>query len=122
MPKNKIFGSPLEEKFFNACKKVGIELIPQYPIDNFKLDFLYREENLLLAVEIDGSRYHKTKAAITRDYKRQRYLRAHGYEMIRFTGQEIYHEVDKCVEEFINLKNLILNLKLYYTKKYDENL
>lgn len=105
-----IFGSPLEEKFFKACEKAGITLIPQFPVESFRLDFLLETYNPLIkiAIEIDGSRFHKTKKQMTSDYKRQRLLRLKGFEMIRFTGQEIYYEIDYCVQELIKFRDLIL--------------
>jgi len=103
-----IFGSPLEEKFFKACEKAGIALIPQFPVESFRLDFLLDIKPVRIAIEIDGSRYHKTKKQVTADYKRQRYLRFNGFEMIRFTGQEIYYEVDYCVQELVKFRDLIM--------------
>ena len=103
-----IFGSPLEEKFFKACEKAGIVLIPQFPVGSFRLDFLLDLNHVKIAIEIDGSRFHRTKKQMTNDYKRQRGLRLIGFEMIRFTGQEIYYEVDYCVQELVKFRDLIL--------------
>jgi very-short-patch-repair endonuclease len=107
------FGSPIERKFFKMAENLGITLIPQHPEARYKLDFLYEQDGLKFAIELDGSRYHKTRAQMTRDYVRQRYLQSLGYEVVRFTGKEIKDDVSKCVNEFIQLKDKIL-------KKYED--
>lgn len=102
------FGSPIERKFFKSAENLGITLIPQFKEANYKLDFLYEQDGYKFAIELDGSRYHKTRSQMTRDYCRQRYLQSLGYEVIRFTGKEIKDDTAKCVNEFIQLKDTIL--------------
>jgi very-short-patch-repair endonuclease len=102
------FGSPIERKFFKMAESLGLTLIPQHKEARYKLDFLYIEGDIKFAIELDGSRYHSTREQMTRDYVRQRYLQSLGYEVIRFTGKEIKQDVGKCVNDFIELKNIIL--------------
>ena len=72
-------------------------IIPQYPILNYRVDFALPDEHLV--IELDGHDYHKTKEQRTSDAKRERDLKELGWYVIRFTGTEIYRDVEKCVEQ-----------------------
>jgi very-short-patch-repair endonuclease len=55
-----------------------------------------------LAVECDGHDFHeRTKEQAARDRERDRRLQAHGMQVMRFTGSEIYRDPIKCVTEII---------------------
>lgn len=56
-----------------------------------------------LAVELDGHEFHSTKEARSRDTKRDRAFIRHGWQVIRFTGSDIFRDVDSCVEECIEV-------------------
>jgi len=53
-------------------------------------DFLWRAERLI--VEVDGYRFHGHRAAFERDRRRDRTLRAAGYEVIRITWRALKDE------------------------------
>lgn len=55
-----------------------------------------------LIVEVDGHEYHSTKYQRERDSKRDREIIAEGYEIMRFTGSEIFKDAKACVQEVIN--------------------
>lgn len=50
------------------------------------------DESVRIIVECDGFQYHKGKAEFIRDRKRDRALKAQGYEVLRFSGTEIYSD------------------------------
>lgn len=51
-------------------------------------------------VECDGHEFHqKTKEQVEKDNKRTRDLQLAGYEVIRFSGTEIYHRPYQCALE-----------------------
>ena len=56
--------------------------------------------------------FQKTKKQVENDNKRSRDLQEEGYEIIRFSGTEIYHKPRQCAE---NIKNIILS-KCKYIK------
>lgn len=57
-------------------------------------------ELLRLAIEIDGHEFHeKTKEQAAHDKKRDRALQAAGWRVLRFTGSEVYRDVDACLDE-----------------------
>jgi very-short-patch-repair endonuclease len=92
----------IESIFWSAgyfeLSKLG-DLIPQYQADRYRLDFALIGNGFKVAIEIDGHDYHKTKTQRGADYQRQRHLERLGWRFIRFTGSEIYIDVQKCVRD-----------------------
>ena len=84
----------------------GIE--PQYAVDKYRIDFAYPEYKL--AVELDGHDYHKTKEQRSRDAKRDRKLNSIGWEVMRFTGSEIFKNAYECLDE--------INCRIYSKEDY----
>lgn len=89
--------SPIEQQFWNIAKHRLLGLLPQYEIGRYRVDFALPDEHLV--IELDGHDYHKTKEQRTTDAKRERDLKELGWYVIRFTGTEIYRDVEKCVEQ-----------------------
>lgn len=54
-------------------------------------------------VECDGYDYHSSKEQIKYDNERTRALQKDGFEIIRFSGSEIYINSDKCVDDLIKI-------------------
>lgn len=75
--------------------------------DTYRVDFCF--EYLLptpykLVVECDGHEFHeKTKEQAAKDKKRDRQLIQNGYNIVHFTGSEIYKSPPKCVNEIWEL-------------------
>lgn len=105
-------------------KDLVFELIPQEIIttDNsktYRVDFLlecylYKEKDEYyssLIVECDGHQFHeKTKEQVRKRNERDFNLKLSGYDIIHFSGSEIYNEPEKCVNNVIeylekNLRN-----------------
>lgn len=86
--------------------------------NKYRADFLIpvvykNQENICFIIECDGYEFHqKTKKQVENDNKRSRDLQEEGYEIIRFSGTEIYHKPRQCAE---NIKNIILS-KCKYIK------
>lgn len=100
---------------------VGINKQEEIEVDGekYRVDFLIpviykNQEQIMFVVECDGYEFHqKTKEQIEKDNIRQRNLQKAGYEVIRFSGTEIYHKSYLCAVE---IKNIILS-KCKYKKK-----
>jgi hypothetical protein len=79
---------------------------PQFIIDekSTRVDILIwspDNENLKLIVECDGFQYHNTKETFARDRKRDRLFQSKGYQVVRFSGTEIFKDpVGVSVELF----------------------
>jgi very-short-patch-repair endonuclease len=92
-----------EQPFFDALKKAGMNPIPQYPVNQYRLDFAIIQGNTRLDVEVDGELYHKEwdgsrcKEDIIRDIR----LSALGWKIKRFWVYRIRDEMDECVNEVI---------------------
>ena len=92
--------SPIEEIFFNACQH-RLQVIPQYEVSRYRIDFALPHQKV--AIELDGHEYHKTKEQRTKDAQRERYLQKHGWQVIRFTGSEVYQDVNRCVQDVLDI-------------------
>ncbi|MDL2141665.1 DUF559 domain-containing protein [Flavobacterium tructae] len=85
---------------------------PDYIIDgkSIRADILIwcpGNEKIKLIVECDGYQYHNSKESFERDRKRDRLLKSKGYEVIRFSGAEIYRDPVKVSEELFDfIENL----------------
>lgn len=85
----------------------------------YRVDFLIpvkyvNQENKYFVIECDGHEFHqKTKEQVEKDNIRMRKLQEYGYELIRFSGTEIWHRPYKCAEEILK----IILSKCKYTRK-----
>jgi len=73
--------SPIEEKFWNALKLEHF-ITPQKKIGRYRVDFAI--EHLRIAIELDGHDYHSSKEQLAHDAKRERYLQARGWRIVRY--------------------------------------
>ena len=98
----------------------GFFIYPQFQINNFIIDFaiIYITEDewfrncennfvnikdKILLVEIDSYIWHGAEPEqFAKEKERERCLQKEGYKLMRFSGREIYRDVEKCVKEVIN--------------------
>lgn len=117
--------SPIEQILFVALLRLeAVDIFPQFNVKaggkryiaDFKIDaFDYpnTEDQVCTTVliECDGHDYHeKTKEQAKHDKSRDRALIAEGYQVLHFTGSEIWNEPLKCMEEiqdFIDKENKV---------------
>lgn len=95
-----IFDSPLEQMFYELAF-LDLHIYPQHAVGKYRLDFAIPDK--LIAIELDGHEYHKTKYQRTHDAKRDRWLFGQGWHVLRFTGTEIHQSLDKCIDEICAL-------------------
>lgn len=72
------------------------------PVEYYKKtkDGFEVQKHVNFIVEADGHEFHqKTKEQVERDNERNRTLQRNGYEVIHFSGTEIYHKTHQCVSE-----------------------
>ena len=75
-----------------------------YRVDFFIPVIYKNQENKCFIIECDGHDFHqKTKEQVERDNTRTRELQRAGYEIIRFSGTEIWHRPHKCAQEVLNI-------------------
>lgn len=102
--------SPIEYSFASGLlydKLTKRMPVPQLWIGDFRVDFGYTNE--MIAIELDGHDYHSTKEQRGYDAKRDRFLQAQGWKVLRFTGSEVWKDTHAVVDEVNTLiNNLIL--------------
>lgn len=95
--------SPIERPFLEAWNK-GVKrgwpaLARQHQVmageRRYRLDFAIPSERI--AIELDGQRWHSSPEQVASDRERQAALEALGWHVVRFSGQEVYEDVDRCV-------------------------
>lgn len=110
--------SPIEQMFCVALIEaihvhechIAINMQKELVLEGSKIrvDFLlvpYTEDDCpQIVIECDGHDYHeRTKEQAAKDRSRDRLLRRNGYEVMRFTGSEIYQKPYRCASEVITL-------------------
>ncbi len=93
--------TPIEQAFLDAAATRIEDLKSQEWISHYRVDFLI--ENKRLVIELDGHAFHSTREQRTSDASRQRELQQLGYAVIRFTGSEIYADVEACVNRTLEM-------------------
>jgi very-short-patch-repair endonuclease len=78
-----------------------IAIRPQQRVGRFRVDFVVAYQffgaGIDLVVECDGHAFHeRTKHQAARDKRRDRFLTAQGYRLMRFTGAEINASASRC--------------------------
>ena len=76
----------------------GYKFVRQLPIGPFFADFACRE--CLLIIEIDGAT-HSTPAELDRDARRSAFLRQAGYQLMRFTNEAVFDNLDGVMETIL---------------------
>lgn len=80
-------------------------ICPQHAIGNYRVDFalivdMWGDGDIKVVIECDGHDFHeKTKQQATRDKKRDRELQKAGWKVLRYTGSEIFKDVEAIAYE-----------------------
>ncbi len=94
--------SEVEKLFLLAAYEHIDGLVPQYTVLRYRIDFAIPDK--MIAIEIDGHEYHKTKEQRTNDAQREREIKLElpaNWTVIRFTGSEIFQNTTRCVDEVL---------------------
>ncbi|MFC1613516.1 endonuclease domain-containing protein [Patescibacteria group bacterium] len=93
--------SPLEDIMYQAIKKrkIAVERQSYVKIDNEKyfLDLAIFCRSGKIDIECDGKEYHSPDEAVIKDRLRNNQLASHGWCVLRFSGQEINHNIENCI-------------------------
>ncbi len=87
-----------KELWWHLRRKIAVEgthFRRQVPIGPYVADFCCHGHRLI--VELDGGQ-HGEDAGQARDARRDRYLAAHGYRVLRFWNAEVFCEIDGVME------------------------
>jgi very-short-patch-repair endonuclease len=93
--------SPWETALYEALYAAGIQPIPQYPVEEYDLDFAVMVGRRKLNIEVDGDKYRRswTREQGLRDQLRSQRLIELGWEVKRFWVYEINDRLSECVEQ-----------------------
>ncbi len=111
----KEFLTPIEKIFKIELERQKILFATQIKIGKFFADFLVEQNGKKVVVECDGKEFHNPQ----KDKERDEILLQKGFETLRFSGSEIFHDVEKCV---LKVKNYLFNKKNKSVKTVDKDL
>lgn len=99
--------TPIEVPFYKALRETGATFAVQPWVQGtdgrYRPDFLVFYDGGAVVVELDGHDGHKTRDQRTRDTRRERWFQARGMTVMRFTGSEVYADVDVCVKSLLDV-------------------
>ena len=102
--------SPIEDLMWDALKAAEVQAERQYEIRerdaSYDLDFFVEcSDGAKIDIECNGDTYHSTKAARDRDRRRNTYLTANDWLVLRFGTDELRNDIRGCVNKVRKLIN-----------------
>jgi very-short-patch-repair endonuclease len=91
---------------FVKGKALGERCLRQHVIGDYIVDFLFCQSKLV--VEIDGG-YHQTEKQQVIDDIRNEWLESKGYQVIRFTNEQVLFETNEVIHRLKGLLKSPLN-------------
>jgi very-short-patch-repair endonuclease len=99
--------TPIEVPFYDALRETALLFSVQPWMQTtdrrYRFDFLIHYDGGVLAVELDGHDFHKTKEQRGRDAQRDRWFAARKITTVRFTGSQVYADPQGCVKELLDV-------------------
>ena len=96
------FDSSIEASFWETWQRQSkVPLVRQHPVSGYRLDFAHLPSRT--AIELDGYYYHADPERFRKDRQRDRELSEQGWHVVRFAGDEVVADVERCVEEALRL-------------------
>jgi len=108
---NNILGFQPGYEHFQLENSFHMALQPKFPKikinrKSIRPDMLFwipSSPDIRLIVECDGFKYHSDKAKFTSDRRRDRALQAKGYQVLRYSGSEIYNDPIGTAKDLIEV-------------------
>ena len=96
---------PWERPLMLALREAGLEPVPQYVVDQYRLDLAILQGTTPLNIEVDGALYHRDwdGARARRDVMRDRRLQERGWRVKRFWVHEVRDDLERCVRQIREL-------------------
>ncbi|MCY4399132.1 MAG: AAA domain-containing protein [Gemmatimonadetes bacterium] len=91
--------SEWERIFYKALYQAGIQTIPQYPVEKYRLDLALFAGDRRLDIEVDGERYHSAwdGELLRRDQLRNARMIELGWDVMRFWVYQIRDSMDESI-------------------------
>jgi len=109
--------SPIEEMLLRELHILDIYPVLQFEIGRYRIDLALPEK--MIAIECDGKEWHSSEEQKARDAEKDRFLRANGWQVVRFTGSEIYRNADRIAKMIIG-QDVRRRKKHFEKTKYKE--
>ena len=102
--KNKQFQTDAERLIWRHIQnnQLGVKFNRQYIIGDYIVDFVCLEKKLI--IEIDGG-YHSEYEQIQKDEHRTEKLEAMGFNVIRYTNEELFASIEDVLNKIRKLLN-----------------
>jgi len=94
--------SVLEERFLEICESAGL-FLPEVnaKVGLMRVDALWRDRKLV--VKLDGGPAHRGVAAMKRDRERELALRSKGFQVVRYTWDQVVKRPDAVIADLRRL-------------------
>lgn len=98
-PECELFAPDIQVKITTNNKNYIVDFV----FDTSDIKGIYRDNDYKLIVECDGHEFHKkTKEQIAHDNQRDLDLKSAGYDILHFSGSQIYRDPYKCAKDTID--------------------
>ncbi|WP_371521734.1 AAA domain-containing protein [Kitasatospora sp. NBC_01300] len=99
--------NPFEREVLEALQSSGVPAVPQWGVSGYRIDFALahpeRPGQMLLAVETDGDRYHRTVSARDRDRLRQAHLERLGWQFHRIWAADWFADPQAETDRLVGI-------------------
>jgi very-short-patch-repair endonuclease len=92
------FDSLFEQRVFRRVAERGFRVVPQYPVEDRRIDLVVIGDDGRLAVECDGRYWHSSPEQRRADMARERDLKRVGWKFWRVTDSEFTLDPDQALE------------------------
>lgn len=89
-------------KKYIADFSIDFSQIEEYGYNDYLSEHPYMSKFKYI-IELDGHEYHSTKKQRNNDYERENNLKELGYNVIRFTGSQVFNNPLSCVDKMIKI-------------------
>ncbi len=116
--------SPPEKFFIKLFKKLNwfekYNIIPQYKIDKYRMDFYFKRLNL--DFEIDGDYHVRTPDKVKKDFERDKFMLSKGIKVYRLKWGEFLKNPEKEIDNLTNYIKYLSEKKPFESYKRTEYL
>lgn len=89
--------SDFEKQVMSSLLNQGYKIIPQWTVGAYRIDMVIEGEDIRIALECDGERWH-TQDDLPNDLKRQAILERLGWKFIRIRGSAFYRNPEETMK------------------------
>jgi len=89
--------SPFEREVLGYLVRAGYRVTPQWPVGNYRIDFVVEGSGKRIALECDGDRYHPLEK-LPEDMARQAILERLGWRFIRLRGSTFFRDPEGTMQ------------------------